>query len=86
MTKLEQKLIELGYKLNLMWCYYGRSCYEKECNFHTLQIYLNKITGKISISRVISNTYYEVQLGIDYLQQAFNQLEQDLEVLKEYEI
>ena len=85
MSKLEQKLIELGYKLDLMWCYYGRSCYKKECNFHTLQIYLNKITGKISISRVISNTYYEVQLGIDYLQQAFDQLQSDLEALKKDE-
>ena len=82
MTKLENKLIELGYKLNLMWCYYGRSCYDKECNSHTLQIYLNKITGKISISRVIANTYYEVQLGIDYLQEAFNQLQADLKELK----
>ena len=81
MTKLEEKLIELGYESDLIWSSYGRKCYRKECNFHTLVIYLTKKTGKISIPRVLSNIFYEEQHQIDNLQLAFNVLQNDLDVL-----
>ena len=85
MTKLEEKLIELEYEC------YGLSlngyCYNKRFNGRIdLKIiydktYRNRINGwKVN--------YYPVsvtsQQDIDNLQQAFNQLQKDLKVLKEY--
>lgn len=77
MTKLEDKLIELGYEKN-------RYDYRKDLiindYFFTLIIDLvnNKVFGCIG---EISSIIYQCQL--DGLQQAFNQLQKDLEVLKE---
>ena len=78
MTKLEQKLIQLGYKRT--------GC----CNF-IKQVLENSILIKLDIERKeIRETYVDYyaigvsyQWQIDALQQAFNQLQSDLEVLKE---
>ena len=86
MSKLEEKLIELGYEC------YGLSlngyCYNKRVNGRVdLKIiydktYRNRINGW-------EVNYYPVsvtsQQDIDNLQQAFNEMQKDLEVLKEYE-
>ena len=78
MTKLEEKLIQLGYKNK-------KSCPE----------YFSKKNGKgkewlvyntrFKVGYVAPYTSYATQAEVDRLQQAFNQLSHDLEVLKEYE-
>lgn len=85
MTKLEQKLIELGYK-----SYYNslNSEHQRYCKQFSNVIEMN-ITikySKITISNVeyFSHLFYKQQ-DIDNLQQAFNQLQSDLKELKEYE-
>ena len=78
MTKLEEKLIELGYE-NV----YG-------------YVYIKRLNSIYSISfEVYSSVYYcstyreiksfRKQQDIDDLQQAFNTMQKDLEVLKECE-
>ena len=86
MTKLEQKLIQLGYCKKEE---YGCIEYWKESNPVQPLIYGYKITILIS-DEIIGNVYtgtarYYKQIEIDNLQQAYNQLQKDLEVLKEYE-
>ena len=78
MTKLEQKLCELGYKQE----YYRRiNKYSKRFRFYDLIIRLHK--EEITDFYIDINITIDKQLQIDILQQAFNQLQQDLEVLKE---
>lgn len=83
MTKLEKKLIHLGY----VWTYDN---FTKQKNFYRniegcqTRIVLDLVNGKIAYSSVENWTkVFTSQKGIDNLQQAFNQLQQDLEVLKE---
>ena len=83
MTKLEEKLIELRYDVEVerSWdClaipfirYYGN---------HKLVIYFNKVKETCKNYCVIPINYYSKQSDIDNLQQAFNMLQKDLEVLK----
>ena len=86
MTKLEKKLSELGYE------YFGLTpngyCYIKSVNGRIdLKIiydktYRNRINGwKVNYYKVSITS----QKDIDNLQQAFNIMQKDLEVLKEYE-
>ena len=80
MTKLEQKLIELGYEFYIDS--YGGKVYIK-LDYYTTKIILSKkITGYIDTLEI---DRIDTQQQIDNLQQAFNQLQQDLEVLKKYE-
>ena len=77
MTKLEEKLKELGY-IQDEHNPYG---YYKDCQgFVSIYIYIRfKIKGRVySITRD-----YEYQFEIDNLQQAFNEMQKDLELLKE---
>ena len=85
MTKIEEKLIELGYR---------RSHYDYN-NVTFIKIYKNKYNLFVEtngyITCVIMN-YVDLdgmaiynQQDIDNLQQAFNQLQKDLEILKEVE-
>lgn len=77
MTKLEEKLLELGYELET----------------HT---YIKRLKGNIALciyvtpNRLIGGVecdkFFMYQFQIDNLQQAYNQLQNDLEVLKEYEL
>ena len=84
MTKLEEKLIELGYK-NYGLGDYG---YRYEKTFKDVRIIIDyfKLLGKINNCHIIyKNVAIKTQQDIDNLQQAFNQLQNDLDVLKEYE-
>lgn len=81
MTKLEQKLIELGYIEQ--WNYDGVALYIKNSIDYETCIFINKqkITStKINVKEPITQQYQ-----LDNLQQAFNQLQNDLKELKEYE-
>lgn len=77
MTKLEQKLIELGYKRT------GYFNFIKQVSENSLLIKLDVDRKKILETYV---DYYAIgvsyQWQIDNLQQAFNQLQKDLEALK----
>lgn len=79
MSKLEEKLIELGY------CKYSNSIYVKlMTNLGYLKINLeidiSNLTGRIS-----TNTKYYFEKEAKTFVEAFNVLQNDLEVLKEYE-
>lgn len=83
MTKLEQKLIELGYEVDdwLSWSF-TNVAYSKKYRMHNIVIYVNKETITIKCYRIIPIAFYNEQQDIDNLQQAFNQLQKDLKVLK----
>ena len=79
MTKLEEKLNELGYLK------YSNSIYikyMKELKYLRvdLEIDISSLIGRISTD----TKYYFEKEANDFVQ-AFNQLQRDLEVLKEYE-
>ena len=78
MTKLEEKLIELGYELDLR----TKKCIKRLKNNIALCIYITpeKLIGGVEYDR-----FFMYQFQLDNLQQAFNQLQKDLEVLKEHE-
>lgn len=82
MTKLEQKLIELGYRQKFEYPH----IFYKKINGINLNIYT---CGEVS--RIRDSNVYQVKVGfsnqqdIDNLQEAYNQLQKDLEVLKEYD-
>lgn len=80
MTKLEEKLIELGYEPSC--CF--KHIYEKFFT-DTLLIKINILDFNHSRVYVYGLGAFYTQQDIDNLQQAFNQLQNDLEVLKEYE-
>lgn len=83
MNKLEQKLIELGYKYDL-----SHYVYTKEYQLDTdnkIMIVLNSDRTTIQNSRVYCLSPYFKQQDIDNLQLAYNEMQKDLEVLKEYE-
>lgn len=75
MTKLEQKLLELGYKQE-----FPEFIWEK---LFTQELLIKIDARDLSKSRVFPYGIYafKSQQDIDNLQQAFNQLQQDLEVL-----
>lgn len=78
MTKLEQKLIELGY---IEFGEFGEFVYHKNLN----RIVLNNDKTKIinHFTKGISILY---GCELDYMKDDFNQLQNDLEVLNEYEL
>lgn len=83
MTKLEQKLIELGYRSYYNSLTHEHHRYYKQfSNIIGMNITINY--GKITVSNVeyFSHLFYK-QDQIDNLQQAFNQLQNDLKELKE---
>ncbi len=78
MTKLEKKLIELGYERGY------HNMYHK--NFSRIFILTIEVYKKVIFGRVYSECReFSSQDKIDDLQLAFNQLQNDLEVLKKYE-
>ncbi len=85
MTKLEEKLIELGYVKNRQMSYEYETYYFR--NFDSfINLYINvEVDGYITHSYVQAFDTYAYQEQIDNLQQAFNQLQKDLKELKEYE-
>lgn len=84
MNRLEEKLIELGYKYNN---YDDLTCekeYIKLVVGATLYIYVPKIYDDYYGMCVADNKVLNQNI-INTHQQAFNTLKQDLEVLREYE-
>ena len=87
MTKLEEKLIELGY------AYVGHYYYSKRFD-DSLAIVL-QLVDFMDYDGKVKPAFYVAQVNIidlpicvdktDNLQQAYNQLQNDLEVLKEYD-
>ena len=80
MTKLEEKLIELGYLRMVNTKTYSK--YAKGFNGIPILIKYRKETNDITWE--IKDTFNSIsyQFQIDNLQQAFNQLKKDLEELK----
>ena len=79
MTKLEKKLIELGYEEQRIY-------WRKDMNNGVpIQLHVFKTIEKIMGCLDFNMRNISEQWHIDNLQQAFNQLQKDLEVLKEYE-
>ena len=83
MTKLEQKLCELGY-IDHRKTHPSFNNFYKFYNDYMLVIYLdeNKI---IDFEVSVFSARYKTQQDIDNLQQAFNQLQDDLKELKSYD-
>ena len=80
MTKLEKKLEEMGYKETP----YGNWLkYHDDNGYFIFEIeILKKIKGMV---RPNMYTWFRTQQDIDNLQQAFNEMQKDLEILKECE-
>lgn len=90
MTELEEKLIELGYEIQESMIKDRRFCLKKlEDSFIT--IYTNekitKVVSEESYVSCIDTRFYlkDYEKRSNNLQQAYNQLQQDLEVLKNYD-
>ena len=84
MTKLEEKLIELGYTQDAI----HKILYFKNIYNARIILWLNKSCSNITKdSGVLKNEsiYVRKQQDIDNLQQAFNEMQRDLEELKKYE-
>lgn len=87
MTKLEEKLIELGYEFDHYEVFQRQNTYRKffgDINCAGIFIYTNKNINKIESYYAI-NGVVTSQIHIDTLQQAFNEMQKDLEELKQYE-
>ena len=82
MSRLEEKLIELGYR---KISYYNFIRYKKETKCHCIIFEVSKQREvKIQDNYILSNYFYKQQ-EIDNLQQAFNEMQKDLEVLRNVE-
>lgn len=88
MTKIEQKLIELGYEpYEFTYGKYVKVIIKNAFMSETaLIIRLENMNNKIKEGYIIQHVPIKSQQDIDNLQQAYNQVQSDLEVLKEYEI
>ena len=82
MTKLEQKLIELGYKPFYQSVYYDS--FQKRLEVGNCNIIFDIKSQKITTSYFAPMSIY-TQQDLDNLQQAFNEMQRDLEVLKNVE-
>ena len=84
MTKLEQKLIELGYEKQQKYNSKQIIILYLKDMFYGLTIYYNLVTNKIVDNLVLTNgKCVRTQQDIDSLQLAFNEMQKDLEILKE---
>ena len=80
MTKLEEKLIQLGY-VKLTHNYMTKlTRYKKEFAFSYINFHIRD--NEIVMYGVSPTCDYQTQYEVDDLQQAYNQLQKDLEVLK----
>ena len=75
MTKLEEKLIELGYKE----CSWEKGKWES--NTYAITLFTNKEITKVEDYYVWSNQI-RFQTSIDFIQASFDKMQKDLEVLK----
>lgn len=84
MSKLEQKLIELGYEEQPKYNSKQIIILYLKDMFYGLAIYYNSATNKIVDNIVLTNgKCVRTQKDIDVLQLAFNVMQKDLEILKE---
>lgn len=82
MTKLNKKLLELGYKFDKLMSCKDFQVYTKWVNGHEIMIHIE--SDSITYNYVcVPATGIESQEQINNIQQAFNQLQKDLEVLKD---
>ena len=79
MTKLVKKLKELGYKVSIFQNRYIKN-YEETGNYILIQ--LSKYEDKIKHWGLYCPNGFIIQEHIDSLQQEFNQMQKDLEILK----
>ena len=79
MTKLEEKLIQLGYEKIIKHFYYEKTMDGWRLSIELLE---DKISHTCVFNFPVNRVFIETQQDIDNLQQAFNQLQKDLEVLK----
>lgn len=79
MSRLEEKLIELGYK------HYAGKMYIKFQHKYSNELVIEISQDKIINFYVYSYDSYIKQEQIDNLQQAFNEMQKDLEELKNVE-
>lgn len=88
MSRLEEKLIELGYEFDHYEVFTRQNSYRKVIgdinNCAGIFIYTNKNINKIESYYSINGTVTS-QIHIDNLQQAFDVMQKDLEILKECE-
>lgn len=83
MTKLEKKLIQLGY-VGTYDNFTKQKIFYRNIKDCQTRIVLDLVNEKIAYSSVENWTkVFTSQEGIDNLQQAFNQLQKDLKELKE---
>ena len=88
MSRLEEKLIELGYRFIEDYFTGGTQKFcQKEIvkNDVIIGIYTNKEKTKIEDYEVEGYIFIDTQQQIDNLQQAFNEMQKDLEVLRNVE-
>ena len=81
MTKLEEKLVELGYEQGVTL----KHLYLKDIGNARILLWLNQSHTNITKdSGVLKNEsiYVRKQQDIDNLQKAFNEMQKDLEILK----
>ena len=81
MTKLEEKLIQLGYKKILHNFMTKLTNYQKDFAFCKIRIFVRD--GDLVMYELDQNCGYQEQYELDNLQLAYNQLQKDLEVLKD---
>jgi hypothetical protein len=81
MTKLEEKLIELGYE-NI---YVNGRWYKEYDGNKSIFINTDEHHKKIKDYHIHFYSFIECQQDIDNLQLAFNEMQKDLEILKECE-
>lgn len=79
MTKLEQKLIELGYEKENQYVFTKYIVTLTMTYCISIELDINR---KVETGYVDSNYHFEIQQEINDLQQAFNEMQKDLEILK----
>lgn len=78
MTKLEEKLIELGYGTSVL-----KGRYIKSIEHGTwISVWLKKNKEEIEVIYITNEHVNTTQQDIDNLQQAFNEMQKDLKILK----
>lgn len=81
MTKLEQKLVELGYEESVL----VEHSFKRKLFIDSMIIFvLNDNETRIEECKIMAISI-KTQQDIDNLQQAFNEMQKDLEELKKYE-
>ena len=81
MTKLEEKLIELGYEQDLQ----NQFIYIKFKRMCDIYAYLNKPKNQVDLELNNINPLDEQRIKLDILIEEYNELQKDLEMLREYE-